>query len=49
MCKIPLNTETCGAFHAPIRHYYMCTFNEILPGFKARCDRQCGVLIVYEL
>ena len=46
--KIPLNTETdTGAFHCPIHHYYMCTFNEILQWFKPRCDRAPGVLEIY--
>ena len=49
MCKIPLNTEPSGAFHCPVHHYSMCTYNEILPGFKERCDKQSGVLVVYEL
>ncbi len=49
MCIIALNVEPCGAFHCPVHHYSMCTYNEILPGFKARWDRQGGVLIVYEL
>ena len=49
MCNIPLNTEQSGAFHCPVHHYSMCTFNEILLGFKERCDRQAGILIVYEL
>ena len=49
MCNIPLNTEQSGVFHCPVHHYSMCTFNEILLGFKERCDRQAGILIVYEL
>lgn len=40
--NIPLNTEPNGAFHCPMHHYYMTTYNEILAGFKARCDRQGG-------
>lgn len=43
MCSIPLNAEPCGAFHCPVVcHYAATTFNEILPGFRERCNKAGG-------
>ena len=47
MCIILLNTEPGGAFHCPLCHYYMTTFNEILDGFRERCNKAAGVLEVW--
>lgn len=49
MCVVALNAEPCGAFHCPVCHYEATTFNEILPGFRERCNKAGGVLVIYEL
>ena len=49
MRKIPINTEMSTTFHCPIiAHYYKVGFSDILPGLKSRCNREGGVLEIYQ-